>query len=78
MGMITKVRIVKSRKCCERVSVYACVLMLGVGEGWPRKMSYSLDMLSSISCSMSLWRFGLKQARSGIQDHKSGGTLESG
>lgn len=31
MGMITKVRIVKSRKC-ERVSVYACVLMLGVAK----------------------------------------------
>lgn len=32
MGMITKVRIVKSRKCCERVSVYACVLTLGVAK----------------------------------------------
>lgn len=79
MGMITKVRTVeRSREGCEYMWMCACVCMLG-GEGEVAKEDERFfRYLGIVSCSMSLWKFDLEQARSGIQDQKSGQISEPG
>lgn len=56
----------------------ACVCMLG-GEGEVAK-EYEpfFRYLGIVSCSMSLWKFDLEEAMSGIQDQKSGQISEPG
>lgn len=57
---------------CTHMCAYA-----GEGGGIAEKRSNLLDMLSLVSYNTSLWKCGHKEAKSGIQDQKSGQASES-